>query len=104
MTLGVTMSNTPESATLSYPSTLCVIDPAKDQCKKHVKDGCSVSAGDARDDSDGLSTLCTPCVVCGSHRHFQIDKDIRCGKCNSLVFEDINGDLVSPLWVDYIEA
>ncbi len=98
------MSNTPESATLSYPSTLCVIDPAKDQCKKHVKDGCSVSAGDARDDSDGLLTLCTPCVICGSHRHFQSDKDIRCGTCQALVFEDIDGDLVSPLWVEYIEA
>ena len=98
------MSNTLESPALRFLSTLCVIDPAKDQCKKHVKGGFSASTGDARDDSDGLSTLCTPCVICGSHQHFESGKDIRCGKCNSLVFEDINGDLVSPLWVDYIEA
>ena len=98
------MSNTLESPALRFLSILCVIDPAKDQCKKHVNDGFSASTGDARDDSDGLSTLCTPCVICGSYRHFQSGKDIRCGKCNSLVFEDISGDLVSPLWVDYIEA
>ena len=98
------MSNTLESAALSFLSALCSIDPAKDQCKKHVKNECSVSAGDARDDSDGLSTLCTPCVICGSHRHFQSDNDIRCGTCQALVFEDIDGDLVSPLWVEYIEA
>jgi len=97
------MSSTLETPALRFLSTLCVIDPATNQRTKHAKNDCSVSAGDARDDSDGLSTLCTPCVICGSYRHFQSDKDIRCGTCQALVFEDIDGDLVSPLWVEYIE-
>jgi len=49
------------------------------------------------------STLGTQCRDCGGNHYRDTGETIACDECGAVLFLDVNGDLVSPLWQDFIE-
>ncbi len=96
----------PDVSYLAYLATLPDYGPKNTNPPKPTEPGKnepfeSPSVGRvARYDS---STLYTLCHTCGGNHYCDTGDTIACNECGAVLFLDVNGDLVSPTWQDFIE-